>query len=280
MSDYGLQVTGTKYGQEKVLFDSRDIGRGTYQSNIGFLAFEVETITLKVSDLLLINLTRPTSGTANVLVTAEKTRSGQYITWKFYKHHMGPSSLNTGSNQITGVNYVVLKSSEDISVSGTHGLQCRAYLGGDITFDSRMFTSTEGEVQLDPTQAYSGLYGHGSRLAQGWNGADRSGSTGDDYYSAFPLEQSGWTGGTRSYGYLWSTVSTSNTLLHGNPYDSHWITNGGNIYSSASSNGSVYQFSQLNSGVSGQGGSNPLSWPQALSPTFAGRKTLGTYDPQ
>lgn len=273
MSDYGLQITGTKYGQERVLFDSRDVGRGTYQSSKGTLSWE-STITAKVSDLLLINLTRPTSGTANVLVTAEKTRSGDNITWKFYKRNIGPTSLNTGSNQITGLNYVILKTSEDILASGTYGLQCSAY-GGGITFDSRMFTSSEGEVQLDPTQAYSGLYGHGSRLAQGWNGADRSGSTGDDYYSAFPLEKSSWTGGSREYGYLWSTESTSGTQLH---YGGGTTGNTGNIFSSASSNGSVYQFSELNNPFAGQG--NTWIYPVALSPTFAGRATLGTYDPQ
>ena len=146
MSDYGLQIKGTKYGQEKVLFDSRDVGRGTYQASKGTLAWG-STVTAKVSDLLLINLTRPTSGTANVFVTAVKTRSGDNVTYEFNKQHVGGSSLNTGSNQITGLNYVVLKTSEDIVAGGTYGLQCSAY-GGGRTFDSRMFTSSEGEIQL------------------------------------------------------------------------------------------------------------------------------------
>ena len=88
MADYGLQVTGTRYGNEAVLFDSRDVGRGTYQSSKGTLSFG-SNITTKVSDLLMINLTRPTSGSANILVTAVKTRSGDNITWKFQKRTCG-----------------------------------------------------------------------------------------------------------------------------------------------------------------------------------------------
>jgi len=270
MADYGLQVTGTRYGNEAVLFDSRDVGRGTFQSSKGTLSFG-STITTNVSDLLLINLTRPTSGTANVLVTAVKTRSGSDITWEFQKEHLGSSSLNTSSSQITGVNYVVLKTSGSTNAYGTYGLQCSAYAGG-ITFDSRMFTSSEGEVQIDPSQAYSGLYGHGGRLAQGWNGADRSGSTGDDFYFAYPLEFSSWTGGTRKYGFLWTTANTSQTI-----YGSYYSTGiSGVITASPSSNGGVYHFSEMNNPYS----SPNWTYPQALSPTFAGRKTLGTYDPQ
>lgn len=270
MADYGLQVTGTRNGNEAVLFDSRNVGTGTYQSSKGTLSFG-STITTKVSDLLMINLTRPTSGSANILVTAVKTRSGDNITWEFQKEHVGGSSLNTGSGQVTGVNYVVLKTSDDGISYDTYGLQCSAYAGG-ITFDSRMFRSSEGEVQIDPTQAYSGLYGHGSRLAQGWNGADRSGSTGDDFYFAYPLEWSSWTGGTRKYGFLWTTANTSQTIY--GSYGSTGIS--GIITASPSSNGGVYHFSEMNHPYS----SPHWTYPVALSPTFAGRKTLGTYDPQ
>ena len=274
MSDYGLQITGTKYGTEKVIFDSRDIGRGTFQYAKGALEFGA-TITTKVSDLLMINLTRPSSGSANILVTAVKTRSGDNITWEFRKLAVGGSSINTSSASITGVNYVVLRDSATTTSYGTHGLQCRAYLGGEITFDSRMFTSTEGEVQLDPTQAYAGLYGHGSLLALGWNGAGRSGSTGDDYYSAFGLEESSWTGGTRSYGYLWTTVNVNNQVIYGSPYSGQ---SGSVIYSRGGSDGGVFQFSEINKPYSSPGAN--WEYPQALVPTFAGRKTLGTYDPQ
>jgi len=263
MADYGLQITGMKYGTERVLFDSRDVGSGTYQSAKGTLAFG-STFTCKISDMLMINLTRPSTGDANVIITATKSRNWDDITWTFYKQTIGSSSYNTGHSQITGVNYVVLKPKDSGGITGdNYTLQCSAY-GGGITFDTRYFSSSEGEAQIDRTQAYSGNNGHGGRLAQGWNGADRTGSSGDDYYFAYPLEQSSWTGGTRNYGYLWTTISSANTDL------------GSNIFSSASSNGAVHSYNVIN---------NPYAYPywfypSALAPTFAARPSLGSYDPE
>tara|TARA_R110000796_G_scaffold61826_3_gene142907 strand:- start:2450 stop:3319 length:870 start_codon:yes stop_codon:yes gene_type:complete len=289
MADYGLQITGTKYGQEKVIFDSRESARGTYQSSKGTLAFGSSIIT-KFGDLLMINLTRPSSGSATVLITAVKTQIfGVGLRWTFNKEQLGGNG-QTGAGSITGVNYVVLRDAANSPAQGDYGIVCNdgGVYGspGPVSFDSRMFASSEGEVQIDPRQVYMGRYAHGVWLARGWNGADEFGSEGEDYYNAEPLEFSSMTGGTRKYGYVWTTVSSPSVKLYStmeviSNYPNFQSREVGFLWttSEATSNGGVYHFAETNSGGH-SGSSSSIDHPVALSQSYAARKTLGTYDPQ
>lgn len=279
MADYGLQVIGTKYGTEKVLFDSRNVGRGTYQLYKGALAFG-ESLTTKLSDLVMINVTKP-AGDCNILVVAKKEVTGQYVDWVF-SHSTGQAGGSTNTvDGISGVNYVILRAVEGNSVSGDYGLVCNesAYAGGGVSFDSRRFTSANGEVQLIPSKLYGNISGgHGNNIGYGWLGAEEGG--GNDYYSAHGLDWSSVTSYVRAFG-LWFTTRTtgkiwSTTVSSGYPNFNN--SEVGVIWASSNSvSGGVYLHSHTFTATQGYSNS---TFPNALTPPFVGRISLGTYDPQ
>lgn len=281
MADYGLQITGMKYGTEKVLFDSRSVGRGMVQHSKGTIAFG-STLTTLVSDLVAINITKP-SGSITMLVTAQKTVSGQYIDWVF-SSSTGQGGGGTGYSGVTGVNYVVLRDVGSSTGFGNYGLVCNdgVYSGGSgaVSFDSRQFTSTEGEVQLIPSKMYSeGQAGHGLNIGYGWLGTSESG--GDDYYSCHGMDYSSVTSYIRTFG-IWFTTQTtgviwSTTISSGYPNFNNSTVGYINATGSGGSGGGVYLH---NFTFTSAAGSSSATFPQALTPPFVGRITLGTYDPE
>ena len=279
MADYGLQITGMKYGTEKVLFDSRSVGRGMVQHAKGTIAFGATLETL-VSDLVAINITKP-SGGVTMLVTAQKTVSGQYVDWVF-SSSSGQGGGGTGHSGVTGVNYVVLRDVANRVSYDNYGLVCNdgVYGGGTgaVSFDSRQFTSTEGEVQLLPSKLYSeGSAYHGQNIGYGWLGTSEGG--GDDYYSCHGMDYSSVTSYIRTFG-LWFTTQTtgtiwSTTISSGYPYFNNSTV--GYVSASSGSGGGVYLH---NFTFTSAAGSSSATFPQALTPPFVGRITLGTYDPE
>ena len=280
MADYGLQITGMKYGTEKVLFDSRSVGRGMVQHGKGTIAFGA-TLTTLVSDLVAINITKP-SGSVTMLITAQKTVSGQYIDWVFSRSSGQGGGMTSASQGVSGVNYVVLRDVANRAAYDNYGLVCNdgVYGGGTgaVSFDSRQFTSTEGEVQLLPSKLYAeGNAYHGQNIGYGWLGTSESG--GDDYYSCHGMDYSSVTSYIRTFG-LWFTTQTtgtiwSTTISSGYPYFNNSTV--GYIHAAGGSGGGVYLH---NFTFTSAGGSSYATFPQALTPPFVGRITLGTYDPE
>jgi len=158
MSDYGLEV---KNASGRVLFDSRKTGRGTFQYRKGTVAMGA-TLSCKVSDMLLFNIDRPPAGTnvTSAIVTGTKTQNGTDLDWVF----------NGGYNNVP-VNYVILRdaATAGAQLGSNHGLQCNDLTAngytGPVSFDSRMFNSSEGEISIDPNEIYFGAFGHGQYVS-------------------------------------------------------------------------------------------------------------------
>jgi hypothetical protein len=286
MADYGLQITGMKYGTEKVLFDSRSVGRGTYQHAKGSVAFG-SVLTTGLSDLVMINVTRPTPTTSvNILIVAKKVIYGTTCEWTF-SWSGGQSGGSTSTvNGISGVNYVVLREVGSHTGYGNYGVVCNesAYLAnttGVTSFDSRQFSSTEGEVQLLPNKMYTETAsGHGNGIGYGWLGGAEGG--GNDYYSCHGLDWSNVTSYIRTFG-IWFSTKTSGdiwSLNFSSGYPNFNNSVVGRITAmlpSYSAGGGVYLHNHTFTGT--QGYSN-ATFPQALTPPFVGRVSLGTYDPE
>ena len=284
MSDYGLEITNNS---GRVLFDSRKTGRGTFQYQKGTVAMGA-TLTCKVSDMLLFNIDRPPAGTSvsAALVTGTKTQYGTDLEWVF-----------NGGYYNVPVNYVILRDAANVSpVGSNYGLQCNdpnpTGYTGPVTFDSRMFTSSEGEISIDPNEIYFGAFGHGTYVSSvtvdngiaktGWNGWE-----GTDYYNAGVCEFSSVSHYVRRFGLLFSTTNTNgnyqqlyaaNYGQYGNP---PFTTIQESIISvtSRAYAGAVYAFSETYS--SGMGFQNNIYGPM-FQPMYVGKPStdLGLWQPE
>jgi hypothetical protein len=284
MADYGLQVTNRA---GRTLFDSREAGRGTFQYSKGTIN-PGQSLSTLVSDLVLVNIDRP-SGGGQFLLCGTRVVSGTTLTWTFEYQQA------TISNH--PINYVILRDAANATLTGDYGLQCNDPLGaytGPVTFDSRMFKSTEGEITLNPSEVYGSEFGHGTyvsstaniggTLMTGWNGPN-----GTDYYNAGVCEFTTVTSYVRTFGLLWSSSTTSGQTLYfrqSGPYGNPAYSPIGASYinvtslakSTAPSPGAVYSFSEVHS--AGFGFENNY-YPHALQPMYVGRPdpTLGLYEP-
>lgn len=286
MSDYGLQV---KNNSGRVLFDSRQAGRGTFQYQKGTVAMG-SPLTCKVSDMLLFNIDRPPAGT-NVnaaIVTGTKTQIGTDLEWVF----------QGGYNNVP-VNYVILRDAATAGPqSGTnYGIQCNDLDGngytGPVSFDSRMFKSSEGEITIDPNEIYFGAFGHGTYVSSvtihngipktGWNGWE-----GTDYYNAGVCEFSSVSYYIRKFGLIFSTTNNiGNTYQE--VYSRNYGASGSPPYSkdqgsiisvtSRAYAGAVYAFSETLS--SGMGFENSTYGPM-FQAMYVGKPSteLGLWQPE
>ncbi len=289
MADYGLEVRNQS---GRVLFDSREAGRGTFQYSKGSLS-PGQSLTTLVSDLVLINIDKPTTtGPHRFRLAGTRVTSGNNLIWTF------DYTFQTENNH--PINYVILRDASQATTFGDYGLQCNDRDGtytGPVTFDSRMFTSTEGEIVLDPNDVYQGRFGHGQVVSSfksingtvmtGWNGPD-----GLDYYNAGMLEYTSVTSYVREFSLVWDEgTNVGNTYqeiysrytgFYGNPQFSKItasiITVSSMANSSAPSPGAVYSFSEVHS--AGQGFETTY-YPLALQPLYIGRPNpnLGLYEP-
>ena len=289
MADFGLEVRNQS---GRVLFDSREAGRGTFQYSKGTIS-PGQSLTTLVSDLVLVNIDKPTSGGPHRFrLAGTRVTSGNTLTWTFNY------TFSTVSNH--PINYVILRDAAQATTIGDYGLQCNDVEGtytGPVTFDSRMFTSTEGEIVLDPNDVYIGKFGHGQNISSfrqingttmtGWNGPD-----GLDYYNAGMLEYTSVSHYIREFSLVWdSTTKVGNTYqeiysrysgFYGNPAFSKIyasiITVSTYAHASAPSPGGVYSFSEVHS--AGMGFENTY-YPSALQPLYIGRPdpNLGLYEP-
>lgn len=291
MADYGLEVQNRN---GDVLFDSRTAGRGTFQYSKGSL-LPGQTLSAKISDLVLVNIDRP-SGGGSFLLLGTRTISGDDLDWVF--------SYGWATNYNQPINYVILRDAANafIPPGQDYGLQCNdttasTYSGsitGPVTFDTRMFNSSEGEITLNPNEVYFNPFSHGTyvssrevingTLTTGWNGPN-----GLDYYNAGVLDSANVSSYVRRYGLIWdSSTTTSNKIYsrqsgaYGSPPYSEILAS--IIYTTslartvAPSQGAVYSFQEIHS--SGQGFENN-TYPDALQPMFVGRPdpNLGLYEP-
>jgi len=288
MADYGLQVTNQS---GRVLFDSREAGRGTFQYSKGTIS-PGQSLTTLISDLVLINIDKPSSGTHRFRLAGTRVASGNTLTWTFNY------TFATVNNH--PINYVILRDAAQATTFGDYGLQCNDPAGtytGPVTFDSRMFTSTEGEISLDPNDVYIGRFGHGQSISSfrqingvtmtGWNGPD-----GLDYYNAGMLEYTSVSSYVREFSIVWDSgtnigntyqeIYSRQTGYYGNPPFStiyaSIITVSTYANSAAPSPGGVYSFSAVHS--AGQGFETTY-YPSALQPLYIGRPNpnLGLYEP-
>ncbi len=285
MSDYGLEV---KNANGRLLFDSRKTGRGTFQFQKGTVAMG-DTLSCKVSDMLLFNIDRPPAGTnvTAAIVTGTKTQNGTDLEWVF----------QGGYNNVP-VNYVILRdAATDTRTRGvSHGLQCNDLNAngytGPVSFDSRMFNSSEGEIEIDPSEIYFNPFGHGQPVSSrtavngviktGWNGWE-----GTDYYNAGVCEFSSVSYYIRKFGLLFSTTNTNGSYQqlyaanygqYGNP--PYTTIQGSQITVSAMAYaGAVYAFSETAS--SGMGFQNH-TYGDMFQAMYIGKPNtdLGLYQPE
>lgn len=249
MADYGVQVYSTSGA---LLFNTVNAGRGTFQVSKGTATSNVTTITLKAGDLLLFNLPTVSSGNS-FWVQKTTTLSGTGSTATFSVQFRILRQFGTQS--ISYVNYVILRDMSQATSLATYGIRCWESAGayaGPVSFDSRLFSSTAGEVKLDPNDVYTSAFSHGTL----WHSSQSS----TRYYDAGPLDYSSVTNYVREYGILFSNRTAGTTAYYSTVF-------GGTITGPG-----IFVCNKITSTVS--------SHPNSMFGSYAGTTYLGTYDPQ
>jgi len=253
---YGLKVYNAS---QRLLFDSTKPYRGTFVVSKGTVS-SGNSVTFKAGDFLFFNIT------GNGVVLGETTvntfDTPQTMVTTFYIQ--GTSHFTATTNTI---NYVVLRDMANTSGSGNYGLVCRdagAYAVGPITFDSRVFKSTSGEIEIDPNQSFSYSWSHGTWIAYNMQG-------GDQYICASNLRKSSMTYYVKNYGVLFHNATSGRLYSEG--YYQYQIDNGfGDINAVSYPGLKSYVFQEFIT-YGGYMYNKPT-----VSPYFIAKKSLGAYE--